>query len=66
VHHAVQAERPAWIAAFDILPLVTLETKKTFAERAIRENALLICVHNAFPGVGRLREQDGKRVFVPE
>jgi glyoxylase-like metal-dependent hydrolase (beta-lactamase superfamily II) len=66
VHHAVQAERPAWIAAFDILPLVTLETKKQFAERAIRENALLICVHNAFPGVGRLREQDGKRVFVPE
>ncbi|MCK9521227.1 MAG: MBL fold metallo-hydrolase [Dehalococcoidia bacterium] len=66
VHHAVQAERPAWIAAFDILPLATLETKKKFAERAIRENALLICVHNAFPGVGRLREQDGKRVFVAE
>lgn len=66
VHHEVQAERPAWIAAFDVLPLVSLETKKKFAERAIRENALLICVHNAFPGVGRLREQDGKRVFVHE
>ncbi|MGE5595814.1 MAG: MBL fold metallo-hydrolase [Hyphomicrobiales bacterium] len=66
VHHAVQAERPAWIAAFDVLPLVTLETKKRFAERAIRERALLICVHNAFPGVGRLVERDGKRTFVPE
>lgn len=66
VHHAVQVERPAWIAAFDVLPLVTLETKKRLAERAIRERALLICVHNAFPGVGRLTESDGRRTFVPE
>jgi glyoxylase-like metal-dependent hydrolase (beta-lactamase superfamily II) len=66
VHHAVQAERPAWIAAFDILPLVTLETKKALMARAVRENALLICVHNAFPGVGRLTERDGRRTFIPE
>ena len=66
VHHAVQVERPAWIAAFDILPLVSLETKKRLAERAIRERALLICVHNAFPGVGRLTEVDGRRRFVAE
>ena len=66
VHHAVQMERPAWIAAFDVLPLVSLETKKRLAERAIRENALLICVHSAFPGVGRLTERDGRRTFVPE
>ncbi len=66
VHHAIQAERPAWIPAFDVLPLVSLESKKAFAERAIREQALLICVHNAFPGVGRLTETDGKRTFVAE
>lgn len=66
VHHEVQAERPTWIAAFDILPLVTLETKKRLAERAIRENALLISVHNAFPGTGRLTEQNGRRTFVRE
>ena len=66
VHHAVQAERPTWIAAFDVLPLVTLETKKKFAERAVRENALLICGHSAFPGVGRLTERDGRRTFVEE
>lgn len=64
VHHAVQVERPAWIAAFDILPLASLESKKRLAERALRENALLICVHNAFPGVGRLTEHDGRRKFV--
>ncbi len=65
VHHAVQVERPAWIAAFDILPLMSLESKKRLAERALRENALLICVHNPFPGTGRLVERDGRRTFVP-
>ncbi len=65
-HHAVQVERPAWIAAFDVLPLVSLETKKRLFERAVRENALLVCVHNEFPGVGRLTERDGRRKFVPE
>ncbi len=66
VHHEVQLERPAWIAAFDILPLVSLETKKRLAERAIRERALLICVHNRFPGVGRLVEEGARWRFVPE
>ncbi len=66
VHHAVQVERPAWIAAFDVLPLMSLESKKALAERALRERALLICVHNAFPGVGRLTEREGRRTFVPE
>lgn len=66
VHHAVQVERPAWIAAFDVFPLTSLETKKKLAERALRDNALLICVHNPFPGVGRLTERDGRRTFVTE
>ncbi|MCC6382055.1 MAG: MBL fold metallo-hydrolase [Dehalococcoidia bacterium] len=66
VHHAVQIERPAWIPAFDVLPLVTLETKRRLADRAVRERALLICVHNAYPGVGRLTEREGRRKFVPE
>ncbi len=65
VQHAVQVERPAWISAFDVLPLVSLQTKKALAERAIRDRALLICVHSAFPGVGRLTETDGRRRFVP-
>lgn len=66
VHHQVQIERPAWISAFDIMPMVSLETKKALAEKALRENALLICVHNPFPGVGRLREENGRRRFVAE
>ena len=66
VHHAVQVERPAWIAAFDILPLLSLESKRKLAERALRDRALLICVHNPYPGVGRLIERDGRRKFVEE
>lgn len=66
VHHGVQIERPVWIPAFDVLPLVSLETKKALAERAVRERALLISVHSAFPGVGRLTEAAGRRTFVPE
>ncbi|MGE3077217.1 MAG: MBL fold metallo-hydrolase [Dehalococcoidia bacterium] len=66
VHHAVQVERPAWIAAFDVLPLLSLESKKKLAERAIKDNALLICVHNPFPGVGRLTESNGRRKFIEE
>ena len=64
-HHAVQLERDAWISAFDVLPLVSLETKKTLMARAIRENALIVSVHNPFPGVGRMSEENGRRKFEP-
>ncbi len=66
IHHAVQLERPHWTAAFDVLPLVSLTTKKRLAERAIRERALLISTHCAYPGVGRLTESEGRRTFLPE
>lgn len=64
VHHGVQFERLAWIPAFDVLPLVSLETKRQLAERAIRERALLISPHLDFPGAGRIVEEDGRRRFV--
>lgn len=66
IHHEVQIERLTWIPAFDVLPLVTLETKKKLIELALREHALLISVHSAFPGVGRLKEIEGRRTWVPE
>ena len=67
VHHEVQMERDAWISAFDILPLISLETKRQVAERAITDNALLICVHNTYPGVGRLIQmENGRKKFITE
>jgi glyoxylase-like metal-dependent hydrolase (beta-lactamase superfamily II) len=53
---AVQLERTAWVSAFDIMPLVTMETKRALVERAISEGSLLIGAH--LPGVGRIIRTD--------
>jgi glyoxylase-like metal-dependent hydrolase (beta-lactamase superfamily II) len=64
--HRVQLERLAWVAAFDVLPLVSLETKRGLMERAIRENALVISVHLPFPGAGRMTTTpEGRRRWQP-
>ena len=66
VQHSVQLERTAWVSSFDLLPLVSMETKKRIAERAIRERALVVSVHSPFPGLGRLTmAEDGKRHWEP-
>ena len=54
IQHQVQLERVAWLSAFDVLPLVNLETKKRLVAEAIEHQHLLIAVHNPFPGAGRL------------
>jgi glyoxylase-like metal-dependent hydrolase (beta-lactamase superfamily II) len=59
--HPVQLERLAWISAFDIMPVVSLETKKRFVEKAIDRNATIISVHHEYPGLGRIRAEDGRR-----
>lgn len=63
--HPVMLERVAWISAFDVLPLVSLETKKRLIERAIDRRALLVCVHAPYPGLGRLRLEDSRRRWEP-
>jgi glyoxylase-like metal-dependent hydrolase (beta-lactamase superfamily II) len=66
VQQAVQLERTAWVSAFDVLPLMSMEAKKALVEKAIREKALLICVHLPFPGAGRMtRTPDGYKKWVP-
>lgn len=59
--HPVQIERLAWISAFDILPVVSLETKKRFIEKAIEKNATIVSVHHGYPGLGRVKLTDGRR-----
>lgn len=66
VQHHVQLERTAWVSAFDLLPLVSMETKKRIVERALRERALIISVHSPFPGLGRMTAaEDGKKHWEP-
>jgi glyoxylase-like metal-dependent hydrolase (beta-lactamase superfamily II) len=66
VQHPVMLERLAWISSFDVLPLVSLETKRRLLERAEEKRALLISVHAPYPGLGRLRAEDEKRRWVAE
>ena len=62
----VMLERLAWISSFDILPLVSLETKRRMLDQAAEKRALLISVHAPYPGLGRIRAEDGKRKWVEE
>ena len=66
VQHSEQLKRTAWVSAFDLLPLVSMETKKRIVERAIREQALIVSVHCPFPGLGHLTlGEDGRRHWEP-
>jgi glyoxylase-like metal-dependent hydrolase (beta-lactamase superfamily II) len=66
VQHPVMLERLAWVSSFDVLPLVSLETKRRMIDRAVAEQALLIAVHAPFPGVGRVWAAGGKRKWEGE
>ena len=66
VQHQAQLERTAWGSAFDVLPLVAMETKKRLVQEAIAQKHLLICVHHTFPGVARMQSVDGRNKYVPE
>jgi glyoxylase-like metal-dependent hydrolase (beta-lactamase superfamily II) len=63
--HPVMLERLAWISAFDVLPLVSLETKRRFTEKALEKNATLVSVHSPYPGLGRLRAEGKRRHWDP-
>lgn len=60
----VQLERTAWVSSFDVLPLVSMETKKTLIERAIEQRSVIISVHAPFPGLGRMELADNRRRWV--
>jgi glyoxylase-like metal-dependent hydrolase (beta-lactamase superfamily II) len=55
---ALHFERLGWMTAYDVEPLVTLETKRHWQRWALENDALLIFPHDPFRPVGRLR-QDG-------
>ncbi len=67
IQHQVQLERIAWLSAFDVLPLINLETKKRLIADAIKNRSLLVAVHNPFPGVGRMSAGErGRNVWTSE
>jgi hypothetical protein len=63
---AVQLERTAWVSSFDILPQVSMETKKAMVEQAIETGSLIIGSHLPFPGLGHMtRNERGQRKWEP-
>lgn len=57
---AVNMERLAWVAAYDVEPLETIETKRRIRDWALEKNALLIFGHDPRIRMGYLREEGGK------
>lgn len=66
VQHELQLGRAAWVSAFDILPLVSMETKKRVVAEAAAAGALVISPHVPYPGAGRLQEEAGRLRFQAE
>lgn len=51
---AVHFERLGWMTAYDVEPLVTLETKRRWQEWALETHAILIFPHDTIRPMGRL------------
>jgi glyoxylase-like metal-dependent hydrolase (beta-lactamase superfamily II) len=62
----VMLERLPWISAFDVLPLVSLSTKRRMMDWAVEKRALLHSVHAPFPGLGRLVVEEGRRKWLEQ
>ena len=63
--HRVQLERTAWVSGLDLLPLVSMETKRQLMERCIEEQALVMMTHGSYPGVMRMiRTERGHRRLI--
>ena len=56
----------AWIMAYDVEPLVTLETKRAVLARARREGWLLVFEHDPVVPWGRLDPESERPQLVPE
>jgi glyoxylase-like metal-dependent hydrolase (beta-lactamase superfamily II) len=64
--YAVHFERLGWMTAYDVEPLVTLETKRKWQQWALETGAILVFPHDVTMMAGRLREvKDGKYKLAP-
>lgn len=62
--YAVHFENLAWMTAYDVEPLRTLETKRLWQQWALETNAILMFPHDVKRPIGRLQQADGKRPLL--
>jgi glyoxylase-like metal-dependent hydrolase (beta-lactamase superfamily II) len=60
--YAAHLERLAWMTAYDIEPLVTMETKRHWQHWVIENNAIVVFPHDITMLAARLHRMDGERV----
>ncbi len=64
--YAIQLERLGWMTAYDVEPLVTLETKRRWQPWLIEHQAIVVFPHDTQTLAARLIEnQDGKPQLAP-
>lgn len=59
--YSVHFEKLGWMTAYDVEPLITLETKRRWQQWALETNALLIFPHDPLRPAARLLLMDGGR-----
>jgi len=62
--YAVHFERIAWMTAWDVEPLVTLESKRIWQKWALESDATLIFVHDSQRKVGKLTQDERGRLTL--
>ncbi len=55
--------RPAWVMAYDLQPLTTIEEKKVVLAEALEDDGVLCFGHDPTMAACRLREEDGRPAF---
>ncbi len=64
--YAVHFERLGWMTAYDVEPLRTLDTKRTWQQWALETNAVVIFPHDSKRPTGRLTQTErGHMLVVP-
>jgi glyoxylase-like metal-dependent hydrolase (beta-lactamase superfamily II) len=63
--YAVHFERLAWMTAYDVEPLITLESKRRWQQWAVDTGALLMFQHDPKIQTARLVQQGNQRVIEP-
>jgi glyoxylase-like metal-dependent hydrolase (beta-lactamase superfamily II) len=56
--YAIHFARTAWVAAYDVLPLITIETKRRWQAWALDHNPLLVFAHDTRLPIGSLVKSD--------
>ena len=59
-------ERLAWVSAYDLDPMTTIETKRRWQRWLVERQAFIVFQHDTQVPVGRLVEQGDRYIVIPE